>query len=97
MAKIIKINSFHKKLYQFKKNKMLFLSIIIGFIVSILLWKYLVENIATYDVKIPESANITFNDKAPNPLTLMVLPLNLNNMMINQFYFIFIQLGAKFV
>jgi len=70
MSKIIKINSFHKKLYQFKKNKMLFLSVIIGFFVSIFLWKYLVENIATYDVKIPESANITFNDKAPNPLNI---------------------------
>lgn len=67
MNQIININQYHNN--KKTSRKMLFVSIIIGIVVGLFLWKYFVENIANYDVKIPASANIKYNDKEPNSLT----------------------------
>jgi hypothetical protein len=68
MNKIIDINQYRQNNKKDSK-KMLFLSIIIGLSIGLILWKYLVENIANYDVKIPQSLNIKFNDKQPVGMT----------------------------
>ena len=68
MNKIIDINRYRQNNKKDSK-KMLFLSIIIGLFIGLILWKYSVENIANYDVKIPQSSNIKFNEIEPIGLT----------------------------
>ena len=46
-----------------KIKKMFFLTIVIGGIAGLILWNVFVDNIATLDVKIPESKNIIFNEQ----------------------------------
>lgn len=68
--KIIPITKHRKKRQpQSKSRKMLFLTIIIGAVAGLLVWRFFVENIATLDVKIPPSQNITFNNQEPLGLT----------------------------
>ena len=64
MNKIIDINRYRQNNKKDSK-KMLFLSVIIGLFSGLILWKYFVENIANYDVKIPQSSNVKFNEKEP--------------------------------
>ena len=68
MNKIIDIKNYRQNNKKDSK-KMLFLSIIIGLLLGLALWKYFVENIANYDVKIPQSSNIQFNEKTPIGMT----------------------------
>jgi thiol-disulfide isomerase/thioredoxin len=68
MSKIIDIKKYQKN-QLLKSPKMLFASIIIGLFSGIILWKYFVENIANYDVKIPASNHILFNNYLPLGLT----------------------------
>jgi peroxiredoxin len=58
---------------------MLFLSIIIWLLAGLVLWKYFVENIANYDVKIPQSANIKFNEKEPIGMTTAQVAVEFEN------------------
>lgn len=67
MSKLIDIKKYYKE-QQLKSFKMLFISILTGLFAGLILWKYFVENIANYDVKIPESNNIKFNEAKPNGL-----------------------------
>lgn len=56
-----KIKVIFKKIIEAKK--MLFLVIIVGSVVGMLMWSFLVENVAQVDVAIPESQNITYNNE----------------------------------
>ena len=78
MNKIIDINQYRQNNKKDSK-KMLFLSIIIGLSIGLILWKYLVENIANYDVKIPQSLNIKFNDKQPIGMTTAQVAVEFEN------------------
>ncbi|MBM3590622.1 MAG: TlpA family protein disulfide reductase [Alphaproteobacteria bacterium] len=66
MNKIIDIQKYQKK--QLNSRKMLFVSMLVGLVVGLILWKYFVENIANYDVKIPLSSNINYNNIEPKAL-----------------------------
>ncbi|NBX52174.1 MAG: TlpA family protein disulfide reductase [Proteobacteria bacterium] len=66
MNKIIDIQKYQKK--QLNSRKMLFVSMLVGLVIGLILWKYFVENIANYDVKIPASSNISFNNMEPKAL-----------------------------
>jgi len=66
MNKIIGIQKYQKK--QLNSRKMLFVSMLVGLVVGLILWKYFVENIANYDVKIPLSSNINYNNIEPKAL-----------------------------
>jgi thiol-disulfide isomerase/thioredoxin len=66
MNKIIPLKKYQKSQ---KNKKMLFLTIIFGAVAGVLLWHFFIENVSTFDVKIPESKNITFNDKEPLGMT----------------------------
>jgi thiol-disulfide isomerase/thioredoxin len=70
--KIVSLKKY-KNSQKSKKNgesqKMFFLVIAIGAALGWFVWKYYIENVAHFDVKIPESKNITFNDKAPISMT----------------------------
>lgn len=61
----------HLKKYQKpqKDSKMFFLIIFIAAFVGLASWHYFVENVASVDVKIPQSQNITFNENAPLSMT----------------------------
>jgi len=78
MNKIIDINQYRQNNKKDSK-KMLFLSIIIGLSIGLILWKYFVENIANYDVKIPQSLNIKFNDKQPVGMTTAQVAIEFEN------------------
>ena len=78
MNKIIDINQYRQNNKKDSK-KMLFLSIIIGLSIGLILWKYFVENIANYDVKIPQSLNIKFNDKQPIGMTTAQVAVEFEN------------------
>jgi peroxiredoxin len=78
MNKIININNYRQN-KQKDSKKMLFLSIIIGLLAGLVLWKYFVENIANYDVKIPQSANIKFNEKEPIGMTTAQVAVEFEN------------------
>ncbi len=52
-----------------EKTNMLFLVIVSGILIGLLVWQLFVENVANLDVKIPESENITFNDRIPEAMT----------------------------
>jgi len=52
-----------------KINKMFFLAIFIGGFVGLASWHYFVENMAASDINIPQSKNLTFNDKEPIAMT----------------------------
>lgn len=60
--KIISIDKF-KQTKQKKERKMLFLVIAIGIAIGLVVWNYSVENVARFDVKIPSSKNIVFNNE----------------------------------
>ncbi len=60
--KIIYIDKF-KQSKQKKERKMLFLVIAAGITVGLVVWNYYVANVARFDVKIPPSKNITFNNE----------------------------------
>lgn len=65
----------NQKIIQFPQNKnhknlrMLFFVILIGAIVGMVSWQYFVENVASFDVQIPESKNITFNQEVAQSMT----------------------------
>ncbi len=70
----------HKK--PLKKNKnfnMFFLVIIIGTLIGLVLWHFFVNKVDALDVKIPESKNLTFNDKEPTALTISQIANELEN------------------
>lgn len=70
MNKIIHLKDYKKKFKNPKEiKKMFFLTIVVGGLAGLLLWNFFVDNIATLDVKIPESKNITFNGQAPIGMT----------------------------
>lgn len=75
MNRPIDINQYRNNNRNKSFYKMLFVSIIIGIVVGLFLWKYLVENIANYDVKIPASNNLTYNSTPPIALNTS----NINN------------------
>jgi thiol:disulfide interchange protein len=60
MNKILNINKYRNE--KSKYNKMLLISILSGLFIGLFVWKYFVENIANYDVKIPQSSNIKYNE-----------------------------------
>jgi hypothetical protein len=68
MSKIIDIKKYQKH-QLLKSPKMLFASIFIGLFAGLILWKYFVENIANYDVKIPTSNHLLYNNHIPAGLT----------------------------
>jgi len=68
MSKIIDIKKYQKH-QLLKSPKMLFASILIGLFAGIILWKYFVENIANYDVKIPASNHLLFNGYESKAMT----------------------------
>ena len=65
----------NQKIIQFPQNKnhknrrMLFFVILVGAIVGMVSWQYFVENVASFDVQIPESKNITFNQEVVQSMT----------------------------
>lgn len=65
----------NQKIIQFPQNKnhknrrMLFFVILVGAIVGMVSWQYFVENVASFDVQIPESKNITFNQEVAQSMT----------------------------
>jgi peroxiredoxin len=63
----------------FKNKKMLFVSIILGVFCGFIAWNFLIENQAALDVKIPQSKNITFNDKDPLAMTTAQVDDQFNN------------------
>lgn len=65
-SKIVNFKDYKKSQSKFK---MFFLAIIIGIIGGFLIWNYFVENIAALDVKLPESSNISFNEKPAFAMT----------------------------
>lgn len=66
--KIIYIDKF-KQFKQKKERKMLFFVIAIGIITGLFVWHYYVENVSHFDVKIPLSKNIIFNNEKPLAMT----------------------------
>ncbi len=50
---------------------MLFFTILIGAVLGLISWKFFVEDVANFDVKIPESANISFSQQEPIAMTSM--------------------------
>jgi thiol-disulfide isomerase/thioredoxin len=65
----------NQKIIKFPQNKnhknfrMLFFVILIGAIVGMVSWQYFVENVASVDVQIPQSKNITFNQEVAQSMT----------------------------
>lgn len=66
--KIIYIDKF-KQSKQKKERKMLFLVIAVGITVGLVVWNYYVENVSHFDVKIPQSRNIAFNNEQALAMT----------------------------
>jgi thiol-disulfide isomerase/thioredoxin len=64
--KIINLKTYKKSQSKFK---MFFLAIVIGLVGGLLMWNYFVENIATLDIKIPASNNISYNNKPAIAMT----------------------------
>jgi len=50
-------------------KKMFFLTLLTGVVLGFALWHYFVENVERFDVAIPESKNIAFNNSDPLPMT----------------------------
>jgi len=65
--KIISLKKYKQS--QQKNKKMFFLVITIAALLGLIFWNYFVENIASLDVKIPESKNIVFNEQPPIAMT----------------------------
>ena len=65
----------NQKIIKFPQNKnhknfrMLFFVILIGAIVGMVSWQYFVKNVASVDVQIPQSKNITFNQEVAQSMT----------------------------
>lgn len=65
----------NQKIIKFPQNKnhknfrMLFFVILVGAIVGMVSWQYFVENVASVDVQIPQSKNITFNQEVAQSMT----------------------------
>jgi len=66
MKKVISLQKY-KNTQKYKK--MFFLTIVIGLLIGLVLWHFLVENFANLDVQIPQSKNIKFNDEKPMAMT----------------------------
>lgn len=73
--KVISLEKYKKNKFQNLKNKlseiisMLFAVIVISVCAGSLLWDVFVENPSRLDVQIPQSDNLTFNDKEPIAMT----------------------------
>lgn len=66
--KIVALSAYRnkKRIQKIKvKSKMFFLISILAISLGLLIWHLFVENIAKYDVKIPPSQNITFENEDP--------------------------------
>lgn len=63
--KIIYLNKFQQK----KERKMLFFIIAIGISLGLITWNYYVENVSHFDVAIPQSRDISFNNQPAMAMT----------------------------
>ncbi len=65
--KIIMLSGYQKS--KLKNSKMLFLTILVGVLISLTIWRFFVENVERLDVAISESKNIKFNQVLPVAMT----------------------------